>query len=73
MARAEAVNVSLPTAVLLRLLQSGHLGALDLRCLDCDSLTCLRRLRLDICKVRCRRCGGMATACCAEARHEATG
>lgn len=53
---ASTVRVELSGAVLLRLLRAGHLGASDLRCLDCPSRRCLRRLCLDSCKVR--RAGG---------------
>jgi hypothetical protein len=45
----DAVRLEIPAHVLMRLLAEGHLGAADLRCLDCTSRACLRRLCLRSC------------------------
>ena len=43
------VRVALSTATVARLIGGGALYAAELRCLDCESKNCLRRLMLESC------------------------
>lgn len=57
------VRLEMPASTLARLLAGGHVGAADLRCLDCASRRCLRTLCL-------RSCIGSWSAKCCGARQE---
>lgn len=54
----DSLRVELSAATLTRLLAGGHLGAAELRCLDCASKTCLRRLCLASCIRPLSGCAG---------------
>lgn len=55
----ESICVEMSVATLTRLLADGHVGAVELRCLDGASRHCLRRLCLRSC-TRCERAGECA-------------
>jgi hypothetical protein len=59
----DAVRLEISAAILTRLLAQGHLRAADLRCLDCDSMHCLRRSCLQSCVWRETGCKGGAAHC----------
>ena len=54
----ESLRIELSAATLTRLLAAGHLGAAELRCLDCASKACLRRLCLASCVRPFSGCAG---------------
>ena len=59
----DAVRLEISAVILTRLLAQGHLRAADLRCLDCDSMHCLRRSCLQSCVWREVGCTGGAGHC----------
>lgn len=56
---SESIRIEVSAATLGRLLADGHLGAADLRCLDCASKRCVWRLCLASCvqgRAACAEC-----------------
>lgn len=45
----ENIRLEISASILTRLLAQGHLKASELRCLDCESMHCLRRSCLQSC------------------------
>ena len=45
----KSVRVEVTEEIMVRLLTAGQVCAADLRCLDCESKQCLRRLCLESC------------------------
>jgi len=51
--RPDRLRVEIPAECLLALLEERHVAAVNLRCLDAESRSCLKRLLLRACARNC--------------------